>query len=237
MTAPAGPGPGAPGTTGTNTGQAPATGPQPNNTPPTEPAKPGPGAPEPKPTTDPGDKEPQDVGSLPEWAQKKLKALNEENAKHRTEKQTAAQAADEAKRQRAEVLRAFGLTEDGSEQPLTEDELQQRLGEQADATWAMGVENVLLRNRDVDAGELLDSRAFLNTLDDKGFADRDPREPGFADDLAAHVAEYVEKHPRFKAGPPPAARTGGDHPGGPGAPRTRPSLHAAIAKQIGGGGQ
>lgn len=228
MTAPLpGTAPGAPDTGGTPAGQAPAVDPQPKPG-----QQPAPGAPD-KPADD-VDTEPQDVDSLPDWARKRFKKLSDENAKHRTDKQTSAQAAEEAKRQRAAVLKAFGLAEDGSEEPLTEAQLGEKITEAQDAAWAMGVENVLLRNKDVDAGELLDSRAFLNSLDDAGLTDRDPRETGFADDLAAHVATYVEKHPKFKAkaDPPGAARSGGDHPGGPAAPGKRPtSLGAAVASE------
>lgn len=224
MTAPQpGQAPGAPGTGGTPPGQAPDGG-QPQN----NPGQPGtaPGATDPKPVKTDLDTLPKDVRDL-------IQKLRDEAAEHRTGKQTAAQEAAQAKAERTAILKALGLTPDGKAEPLTQDQIDAKLGEAADEKWGLAVENVLLRNRDIDAAGLLDSRAFLNTLDDAGLTDRDPSDTKFAQDLADHVKAYVEKHPKYKAAPAGAARSGGDHPGGAGGPRTRPtSLGAAVGNAM-----
>lgn len=221
----------APGAAGTDPkgGPAPTNG-EPQNTPAN--GQPAPGAPK----DQPAKPAKTDLETLPQDVRDLIAELRTENAKHRTDKQSSAQAAEQAKRERAQVLKAYGLTEDGSEEPLSEDQLNERINEANDAAWAMGVENVLLRNKAIDTEKLLDSRKFLNSLDDKGFNDRDPREKDFAADLGKHVAKYVEDHPEYAAKPPGATRSGGDHPGGPAAPRKRPGLHAAVSNALKSGG-
>lgn len=223
MTAPVPvPAPGAPGTGGTPPGQVPDGG-QPQDTPPA--AGTAPGAQD-KPAR-------VDFSTLPQAVQDHIAKLNADVADHRVKGTTASNTAKAAQDKLDAVLKAIGLTADGKDQPLTQEQIDAKLDEAADATWRMAVENTVLRDRDVDANELLDSRAFLSTLDDAGLTDRDPNETTFAKDLAAHVKAYVEKHPKYKAQPPGAARSGGDHPGGAGGPRTRPtSLGAAVGNAM-----
>jgi hypothetical protein len=224
MTAPApGTTPGATNPGGTPTGQAPEGIPQPTG----QQQPPAPGAPEQPPA------ETQDETALPPWAQKELKRARGDAGKYRTEAQTATQAAAAAKAKQDAVLKALGLKPDGSDEPLTQEQLDARIAEAADEVWTTKVENLVLRTSGVDADALWDSRAFVRSLDP--FSDMDPRTPEFAKDVAAHIAKYVTDHPQFKAkteDPPGAARSGGDHPGGAGKPTTRPtSLGAAVASE------
>lgn len=170
--------------------------------------------PQPTPTGDqPSDA--QDVKSLPAWAQKVIDETRAEAAKHRTEKQTATQAATTAQKQRDAALKAFGLNPDGTDAPPTEAELQDQITEARNSTWATKVENQVLRLKDVDADRLIDSMAFLNSLDQ--FAEDDPNSAEFKTKLAAHVQQYVKDNPGFKATPAGPARSGGEFPGGSGA--------------------
>jgi hypothetical protein len=216
------PAPGAAGTGGTPPGQAPADG-QPQNDDGTPPA-PAPGA------TDPG-QEAEDIDSLPEWAKKVIKKAREDAAAARTDKQTAAQAAAEAKEQRAAILKLFGLDEDGKETPLTEAEISAKIEQQADEIWATRVENVVLRIPGVNTAKLWDSRAFVDSLDQ--FTDLDPAQPDAAKKITEHVREYVKNHPEFEASAGPV-RSGGDHPGGTKTVQPRPkSIQSAVANHYG----
>lgn len=221
--------PGAPADGGTG-GQAP-TGTQP---PAAQPAptgqQPGPGA-----QQQPTGQQPaqQDVSSLPDWAQRIISDTRTEAATHRTAKQNETQKAQAAETRLAAMLKAAGLNPDGSDAPPDPEALAARI-EQANAVaWTSAVELNVFRTAQAAGanGEaLLDSRAFIDSLDP--FANDDPASPEFRTKLAEHVKKYVEQHPTFKAGPPAATRSGGDHPGGSGngAPGTQrsSSLGAAV---------
>jgi hypothetical protein len=214
--------PGAPADGGTG-GQAP-TGTQP---PAAQPAptgqQPGPGA-QPQPT---------DLSTLPADVRKLIEDTRAEAAKHRTEKATATTEAQAAKAQRDAVLKAMGLNADGTDAPPTTDALTAQVEQQQAVAWTAAVELNVFRTAQAAGanGEaLLDSRAFIDSLDP--FTDDDPASPEFRTKLAEHVKKYVEQHPTFKAGPPAATRSGGDHPGGsgnggPGSQRSS-SLGAAV---------
>lgn len=226
MTAPTPPpAPGAPSDAGTG-GQAPQ-GTQPPATPP---------APQPtgqEPNQPQG--QPQDVSSLPEWAQKLITDTRAEAAKHRTNGQTAAQQAQAAQQQRDAVLKALGLTADGKDAPPDPEALTAQLEQQQAVAWTNAVELTVFRTAaaaGANADALLDSRAFIDSLDE--LADVDPSSADFKSQLDVHVRKYVEQHPQFKAQPAGPARSGGDHPGGGGAPTTRPkSLADALRSRLG----
>lgn len=212
--------PGAPGTGGTPTGQVPAGG-QPQNTPPAGGNAPGA---QDKPVK-------VDFSTLPQAAQDHIAKLNADVAEHRVKGTDAGKAAQAVQAKLDAVLKAMGLQPDGTAEPLTQEQIDTKLADASDDVWATKVENVVLRVKEVDVDKLWDSRAFVNSLDP--FADLDPRSDEFATKVTAHVKKYVADHPQFKTTPPGAAKSGGDHPGGPGpGTRVRPSLGAALAAKI-----
>jgi hypothetical protein len=179
----------------------------------TPPAAPVPTAPA-QPTTAPGAQpvdEPSDVASLPKWAQKAIAETRAEAAKYRTEKQTAAQQAQAADEQRNAVLKAMGINSDGTDVPPDAATLTAQIEQANSVAWASAVELQVFRSaKDVDASALLDSRKFVDTLDQ--FVGDDPGTPDFAERLTAHIATYVEAHPQYRAaqaGAAPAANAAG----------------------------
>ncbi|WP_143264173.1 hypothetical protein [Amycolatopsis kentuckyensis] len=218
-------GPGAPADAGTG-GQAPQ-GTQPPATPPAQ-QQPG-QAP---------DTQQQGSPSMTlEQAQKVIDDLRKENAKHRTDKQSATQQAQAATQQRDAVLKALGLTPEGSDAPPDPDALAAQVTQQQAINWETAAENAILRvapTAGADADALLDSNAFLDSLGD--LIALDPKSAEFRTKLQAHITVWVDKHPKHKAAAaaPPATRSGGDHPGGGSTPTTRPrSLQAAVSKALG----
>lgn len=215
------------GDSGTPTGQAPAATQPPPATPPAPqttgqaPTQQGTG---------------QDITSLPDWAQKIITDTRSEAAKHRTEKQTAAQQAQAAAQQRDAVLKALGLTQEGKAAPPDPDALAAQVEQLRATAWDNAAQAAIVRvstGAGADPDALLDSHAFLDSL--KEFAEDDPNSVDFRTKMQAHVKKWVEQHPKLKTAPTGPARSGGDHPGGAGAPSTRPtSLSAAIKKQFGG---
>ena len=195
-----------------------------------------PGAPDDKP--EPADDDPQDVKSLPEWAQKRLKELRSEAGKARTTAKQ--QAADEARTQLlAEISKTLGLKTDG--EPTVEDlakqldERQARIDELEAAQTEHAYQNAVRAaatavNADADA--LLDSAGFLKDVQDElpdEFTDEDMTK------AITKVAKEYAKKPRF-AKTAPAARSGGDITGAPPpATKQRPkSLAEAVRRGYGG---
>lgn len=191
------------------------------------------------PATAPGAQSPasQDVSSLPDWAQKLLNDTRSEAAKHRTEKQTAAQQAQEAQAQREKLLAALGLKADGSDADPDPSALAAQITEAQAVAWTNAVELSVVRSAlavGADSEKLIDSRAFIDSLDE--FVDLDPNTAEFKKKLADHVKAYVDKHPTFKAAAPGPARSGGDHPGGAGQPpaeRGKGGIGGAVARHYG----
>lgn len=215
---------GTPAAGGTPTGQTPDGG-QPQNTPAGAPQ--GPDAPTGTPAAA---TEPQDVDSLPAWAQKAIKEARDDAKKYRGNAQTATQQAAEAKAKQDAVLKALGLQPDGSKEPLTQEQLDAQIAQATEDVWTTKAENLVLKVPGVDADRLWDSRAFVASLEP--FKGLDPRSQDFRDKVSAHITKYVEDHPQYKATPPGAARSGGDHPGGSGAPNQRPtSISAAVSNE------
>jgi hypothetical protein len=225
--------PGAPADAGTG-GQAPTGTQPPAATPPVQTGQqPGPGA------QPPATGQPQDISSLPDWAQRIITETRAEAAQHRTAKQTATQEAQAAKTQRDQVLKAMGLNPDGTDAPATTEALTAQVEQQQAVAWTAAVELNVFRTAQAAGanGEaLLDSRAFVDSLD--AFTEDDPQSPDFRTKLEAHIKAYVEQHPTFKANAttttaPP--RAGGDRPaGGSGTQPQRPQgLGAAIKAHYG----
>jgi len=223
MTQPSPQAPGAP-AGGGNPGQAPGQ-PQQQGT------VTNPAAPAAPPATNPGQApgtDPQDVASLPQWAQDVIKNTRTEAANYRTQHQTVQQQAQEAQKQRDAVLAAMGLKPDGTE-AVDPDKLGAQLADVQSRAWETAVENKVLRmagRLGLDADGLLDSLAFLDSLQ---ALDAEPEAADFAQKLEAHVTAFVTANPKFKATPAPqgAPRGGGDFGGGPNLPPA--SLDAQIA--------
>ena len=181
--------------------------------------------------------DPQDVSSLPDWAQKLLGDTRAEAAKHRTDKQSAAQQAQAAQQQRDAVLKALGLKADGSED-IDPAKLTEQIDQYKAVAWENAVESHVVRLAGAvgyDADALLDSNQFLNSLE--ALVNEDPSNSDFRALLEKHLKDFVGKHPKFKSANGAPARSGGDMPPGQaGAPTARPtSLSAAVKKALGGG--
>lgn len=181
----------------------------------------------------------QDVNSLPDWAQKLVTDLRTENANRRTTAQTATQQAQTAQQQRDAVLKAMGLTADGKDAPPDVDTLTAQIEQQQAVAWTAAVELNVFRTAQAagaDGEKLLDSRAFIDSLDE--FTEADPAAPDFRQKLGEHIKAYVEKHPQFKTQPQntPPGKNGSDRaPGGSGGTRQPvKGLGSAIRAHYGG---
>jgi hypothetical protein len=187
-------------------------------------------APDPSPQqgTDPADSQggqtpasdPQDISSLPEWAQKAIAKTRDEAAGYRTKYKSAEQQAQEAAALRDKMLSVMGLNPDGAEEQTPEKLSAQLEQFQADL-WERNVENTVLRSASklgADADALLDSNKFLDSL-----ADLDD-----GADLEAHIASFVASNPKFKAQSGPA-RNAADFNGGNGAGRITREQLASMA--------
>jgi hypothetical protein len=171
--------------------------------------------------------EPQDITSLPEWAQNLIAKGRSKEADYRTKYQASQQTAQAAAEQRDKVLDALGLKPDGTDAPDPE-ALGAQLNDIRARAWETAVENKILRlapKLGVDADGLLDSVAFLDSLAD---AEIDPDGTDFAQQLEAHVTGFITHHPKFKTAQQGAPRGGGDFGGGPNLPPA--SLDSQIAE-------
>lgn len=184
----------------------------------TQPADPTPGAPgvdpTPQPATAPAPAADtvEDIGTLPDWAQKQIRDARAEAAKART---TAKQnAADQARQELTQQLaKALGLAQDEPVDPAT---LTAQIEQAQNAAWRSAVElNVyrLAGQHGANPDALLDSLKFVDSLDD--LVDMDPRSQEFATALATKVQEAVTANPNYKAA--------GQAPAAPTAPRPDPS--------------
>jgi hypothetical protein len=199
--------------------------------PPVPPAPPTPPAPGQDPTT------PVDVESLPPNVRKLITDLRNENGTRRTAATTAAQEKKAAEDRLAAVLKAAGLNPDGT--PATDPEkaaadLAQRAQAAEDAAWTSTVQlgiHQMAGRLGGDADRLLDSRRFVDSLDD--LPEDDPTSDKFKTALEAKVKDWLTAHPEFKAAPAGPPRSGGPLPGGPGTPPERStSLGAAIRETL-----
>lgn len=178
-----------------------------------------------------------DLSTLPADVRKVIEDLRAEAAKHRTDGQTAKQAADAEKQRVAAVLKALNLNPDGTDADPDPSALAAQIQEAQAVAWTNAVELSVVRSAlavGADSEKLIDSRAFIDSLD--AFVDLDPNSAEFKTKLADHVKAYVDKHPTFKAAAPGPARSGGDHPGGAGQPpaeRGKGGIAGAINRHYG----
>jgi len=162
----------------------------------TEPVQPTPGAPvePPAPTAAPAPPPApvEDLASLPDWAQKQIKDARAEAGKARTE--AKANAAAEARQAlAADVAKALGLKGDEPPDPA---ELTRQISLAQDQAWTAAVELQVWRAAGThggDPGAMLDSMAFVASLDD--LSDLDPRSAEFRTQLEAKVQEAAAKYP------------------------------------------
>jgi hypothetical protein len=180
-------------------GASPEGDPAPTPTPPAVPPVPAPQSPPPVPAAPPAAAggEPQDVASLPAWAQKQLTDARADAARARTTaKETAAAEA------RAELLRQLS---GGAAEPLTPEQLQQQLqqskstAEQATAqALAATVELSVYRTAQrlgANAEALLDSRGFCDKVD--ALDATDPA--AFTTAVEQLVTTTLAAQPRYRA--------------------------------------
>jgi hypothetical protein len=161
----------------------------------TEPVQPSPGAPaEPAaPIAAPAPALPaEDLASLPDWAQKQIREARAEAGKARTE--AKANAAAEARQAlAADVAKALGIVGDEPPDPA---ELTRQISLAQDQAWTAAVELQVWRlaqEHGGDPGSMLDSMAFIASLDD--LADVDPRSKEFREQLASKVQAASAKYP------------------------------------------
>lgn len=195
---------------------------------PEAPPAPGQGQPEPTaPAGDGTDTPATEVDQLPEWAQKHIRELREENKRSRLEtKQAAVDEATKAARESfaQDIGKALGLipTEEpgAAEEPLTAEQLTELLASERVSTQNAKVELAVFRSagtHNADPSALLDSRAFLDALKNV--------DPSDSDSINAAIREAVANNPRLKVPEPaPAADptpeptpppSGGTFAGGP----------------------
>jgi hypothetical protein len=183
----------------------------------------------------------EDITALPEWAQKAIRDARAEAAKTRTTaKQTAAEEARTELTQ--QIARALGLAEDDKVDPAA---LTEQISQAQNDAWRAGVElNVyrLAGRLGADADKLLDSIAFVDSLDD--LVDADPRSPDFTTQLEAKVQAALERNPLYRAASqaqaasttPPASNAPRPDPSqgarGPGAATRPTSIFDAVAAHL-----
>jgi hypothetical protein len=201
-----------------------------------------PGAPDKQPSNEPAKtdgEDPQDVSSLPDWAQKLIKKTRAEAADTRTNAKK--QAAEEAKQQlTTEIAKALGLNPD--DEPTVESltaELQdlRQENEQLNAQQTENFYRDLVRTTaaglNADAEVLLDSASFRDAVQSE--LDDDFNDEQLTAAVKKVTAEYA-KQARFQKQTAPA-RSGGEITGGPPpATKQRPkSLNQALSRAYGGG--
>lgn len=157
-----------------------------------------------------GDTEPQDVASLPAWAQKVIADTRSEAATHRTKATTAAETHQATM---DKLATALGLKPDDDPAAAAK-----TAGEERDAAQAvsknLAAENAVLRmasKNGANPESLTDSRSFMKMLEAI-----DPVADDFAAQVDAAIKAALEANPALKTGPPTPARSGG--PVGGGAP-------------------
>lgn len=214
---------------------------------PTAPPTPAPGAPAPapQPTTVPGldPNAPVDVASLPLNVQNLIAKARQEAAANRQGKTSSDQRATAAEQRLTEVYAALGLNGDGTAAQASPEEvaaqLQQRAAEaderaQAaeDARWGSEVKLQIHRlagKCGADADALLDSNAFVDSLDE--IADDDPSAAGFSEKLTKKITAAVAANPNLRAQRGGPARMGADITGSGGGNTGRPrSLREAFSR-------
>lgn len=177
---------------------------------------------------------PVDVTSLPANVQQLIKNLRDEAARSRPNQQTAAAQAkaQEAETQLAKVMAALGRKPDGSplDDPAAAAAALSERAEVAEATaWRNGVRLAIYQAAGplgANADGLLDSLAFVDTLDD--LVDADPTSAEFRTALEAKIRTALEANPTLRAGQGPV-RMGVEHTGGSNTGQRTQGLGSAIA--------
>src|SRR5882724_1807338 len=178
---------------------------------PVDPVPPTPPAPPP----DPGP--PQDVASLPDWAQKLIHDARGEAAKHRTAGRTAADDARAAALK--DVAKALGLA--GDDKPVDPAELTAQIQAAQSAQFTAACELNLVRaagSLGLNVDEAMDSNrfmdAFADALEESG--DVTTLNSGeLSTAVQAAAVKALEKYPKFRTGgqaPAPASTQGAPRP-------------------------
>ena len=154
---------------------------------------------------------PESVDALPEWAQKKIKKLDSEDATNRVRAKTATETLEATK---AAILKAFGVGDQDDPVAAAKTATEQREAAQSVAR-NLRIENAVLRSAGragADPLSLTDSRSFMRALEAL-----DPEADEFAAEVDKAIAAALKANPNLRAGPAaPPARSGG--PVGGGAP-------------------
>jgi hypothetical protein len=142
-----------------------------------------------------------------------VKRLRREAAARRNAEKAAREQLAE---QQAALKKALGvLGIGGGDETPTPEQLAEQLEQAQAQVWTTAVEHTVeraARSLGVDAEALLDSRRFIDSLDE--FVDDDPRDPTFRQKLTEHIKQYAQEHKGFAA--QAATKSGGDFSGGPG---------------------
>jgi len=141
------------------------------------------------------------VEDLPDWAQKVIRDLRDEAAGNRTGKN---QAEQQHQQTLDKIATALGLKGDDTKDP---DKLAADLKDERDKTRRKTVELAVYRaaaQHDADPAALLDSRSFLDSLDDL-----DPNADDFGTRVGTRIADAVTKNSRLKISGPGGTAGGG----------------------------
>lgn len=203
---------------------------------PTDPAPVAPeGIPAPAPTSPtpapPPVPAPFDVNALTPEVQAYIKAqVDAADLKARTGSKANA-AAEARKELTAQIAKTLGLAGDEPPDPAA---LTAHLEAARDAAWASGVELQVFRiagGLGANPDSLMDSRAFISSLDD--LVDLDPNSAEFRTALQAKVQEAAAKHPASASGQAPSGPRP-DPSQGPKVPTRQraTSLTEAVSNQL-----
>lgn len=170
----------------------------------------------------------ESVEDLPQWAQKLVGDLRKEAAGNRTKGKEAAQkATQQAQADIAQQIgKALGITsDDGDKQTASVDELTAQVAEAQQAKRQSQIDLAIFKSaseHSVNAGALLDSRAFQESV-----KDLEPDSDGFEDNLGAAIKAAVEKNPHLGQVP---SKSGGEIGGGKQASTFDPEKAAASIR-------
>lgn len=178
----------------------------------------------------PPDEGAEDIGSLPDWAQKIIKDTRAEAARHRTRAKDieAKQSETDQVIKRLGAALGFGDSED---ETASAADLQKAIEERDTTIRQLKVDGAL---RDVTAKHNADYELTAALLARQGRLDLDPDADDFQAELDARVKEAVEKNGRLRAGQAPP-RGGGDFNNNGGSGKRPASLQDAIAGHYGTG--
>jgi hypothetical protein len=189
-------------------GEPPAA-PEGNGQPPSAVTPPAPAAP----AEAPGEQAAERVEDLPEWAQRRLRDLGQENGKRRIASKQVEDELQELRERNTAILKAAGI-DTGEEDPVKALEATRaELGAKGDALYDAQIKLAMVDACDAAGADRKLTTAVL-ALDGK-LDDLDPTSDDFASTLSALVEAAVKSDPKLKASQAPAA-SGISTPGGPG---------------------